>query len=447
MLAMQGCDVLAANLGDGVRQAMPPAGASNAMAGQQYRYSMANIDFAQTRVLILGWQELPQQLLSGQLQHLLYLGLRHNRVPELPPFGQLTQLRVLDLNHCYELTALPESIGQLQHLEQLLLDSCSHLAALPKSIGELTALRNLTLTYCSSMSVLPASNGKLQSLKVLDLSYCRALEALPESCRKLQALESLSLWQCTSLVQPLPDHSWSPQKQIRHVLHLQFSQPAVIKLATQQEVMLTTLERMSWLAVLLATATFIAFMQPPGGLENEQVLVSDSSACSWHAVPAAGGSADNAADRKCAVLVFFIMDGLSFGFSMGCVVMIIVLSMPRLQYDDEKLEAGRFWLLLLATWVLLYLAVLTGFVAFMAVMNTWRVVVGPVIPGMALLVVGFVAIVTRFHSLHPGAAAIRAALSPWSSRVYAKAEDADTEMGQSLFWKHCKKVLEPKQQQ
>jgi hypothetical protein len=234
------------------------------------------------------------------------------------------------------------------------------------------------------------------------------------------------------------------------VLALQRRQPAIIKLATQQDTMLTTLERMSWLAVLLATATFIAFMQPPGGLDNEQVLVSDSSACSWHAVPAANGTADDA-DRRCALLVFFIMDGLSFGFSMGCVMLIIVLSMPRLQYEDQKIEAGRFWLLLLATWVLLYLAVLTGFAAFiasgLAVMNAWRVVVGPVIPGMALLVVGFVAIVTRFHSLHPGAAAIRAALSPWSSRVYAKAEDADIEMGQSLFWKHCKKVLEPKQQQ
>lgn len=107
--------------------------------------------------------------------------------------------------------------------------------------------------------------------------------------------------------------------------------------------------------------------------------------------------------------------------------------------------------------MLLYSAVLTGFGAFiasgLAVYSRWGVVLWPVVPGMLLLVVGGVAIVTRFHSLHPGAYALRAALpamlSPCGSRAYAQVEelDPDIEMGQSLFWKHCKQVLASKQQQ
>jgi hypothetical protein len=176
-------------------------------------------------------------------------------------------------------------------------------------------------------------------------------------------------------------------------------------------------------------------------------MVADSVACSWHSVPADAA----ASSRKCALFTFYVMNGLSFGFSMGCVMMIMVLSMLQLQYEDQQLEAGRVWLLLLISWVLLYCAMLTAFGAFiasgLAVYNRAGVVVGPVIPGMLLLAVGLIAIVTRFHGLHPGANAVWAAVLPWSSRVYAKAEDTDIEVGQSLFWKHCKKVLTAKQQQ
>jgi hypothetical protein len=371
--------------------------------------------------------------------------------------SRLAELQLLDLGYCDKLAALPQSIGQLAKLRELHLDSCESLEALPESIGELAALTQLVLCRCYRLSVLPVSVGGLRALKELKLQHCSTLEELPDSCAQLKALTWLNLVGCSSLVQPLPDAKWSPQQKIAHVLTLQRRRPAILKLATQQETMLATLERMSWLAVLLATATFIAFMQPPGGLRDEQVLVTDRAACTWQPVP--GDAA--APNRSCALLAFFILEGLSFGFSMGCIMMIIVLSMPRLQHDNIDLEAGRFWLLLLVTWVLLYCAVVTGFGAFiasgLAVYNRWGVVFLPVVPGMLLLVVGFAAIVTRFHSLHPGASAVWAALlammKPCGSCVYAKVEDSDpdVDMGQSLFWKHCKRVLGkpplPQQQQ
>jgi hypothetical protein len=181
----------------------------------------------------------------------------------------------------------------------------------------------------------------------------------------------------------------------------------------QQDTMLTTLERMSWLAVLLATATFVAYMLPPGDFEKGQVLASDITVCTDWQPPAdlQGSAVDEAFSRSCALLAFFVLDGLSFAFSLGCVMMIIVLSMPRIKYKKEYVEAGRFWILLLITWVL---PVLTGFGAFiasgLAVHNRWKVIAVPVLPGIVLLGFGIVVIVLRFHALNPGRKALKAAL-------------------------------------
>jgi hypothetical protein len=336
------------------------------------------------------------------LKQLSFVGC--GQLLELPDtIGDLASLKQLDLSACAQLAALPESVSQLAAHEQLNLSQCIQLGCLPVNCARPAALQLLDLSGCRRLTDLPESLGKLKALNSLHLGGCRKLAALPQSMKELTALTRLDLQRCSSLVQPLPDKEWAPQQQIAHILDRQDT-PAIIHLATQQETMLTTLERMSWLAVLLATATFIAFMQPPGGLDDDskQVLVSNSTACA----PISAMRAHQAAVRACALSVFFVLDGMSFGFSIGCVMMIIVMSMPRRQYHDEKREAGRFWGLLLVTWVLLYATVLTGFGAFiasgLAVHNMASVVVGPVIPDMILLVTGIVAIVHRFRSLHPG---------------------------------------------
>jgi hypothetical protein len=207
--------------------------------------------------------------------------------------------------------------------------------------------------------------------------------------------------------------------------------------------MLTTLERMSWLVVLLATTTFIAFIQPPGGTsEDHQVLVSDESHC---ALPAAPGTAEY---RKCFMLIFFVLDGLSFGLSMGCVMLIVVLSMPRLQYRDNKIEAGRFWFLLLFTWLLLYLAVLTGVGAFLAsglaVHNKVGVVVWPLVPGLLLMGAGFISFIQRFRSLYPGWDAVWLGL--FHRNAALKKVEEDVEVGQDFlkskdYWEGAQKAF------
>jgi hypothetical protein len=101
---------------------------------------------------------------------------------------------------------------------------------------------------------------------------------LPESSNQLKSLDKLKLKGCGAVGENTPPlfHRRSAQKQLQYVLalpQLQRQQAAVAKLAQQQEPMLTTLERMSWLVVLLATATFIAYLQPPGGFYDKSNVV------------------------------------------------------------------------------------------------------------------------------------------------------------------------------
>jgi hypothetical protein len=381
-------------------------------------------DYLQAQVLILGRQAAPQQLKEGQMQQLIYLEMRSNNISDVPEqLFNLPKLKYLSLRDCKQLKALPGSVSSLTELQRLQPEDCTQLERLPDSMNRLRQLRKLALDNWSGLAALPEVFGELTALTYLSLDGCSGLAQLPESLRQLtephakvpgrrstassagfcgiasppmvkdeNAREQvkplqLSLKGCSSLLQ-LADTEMPPQQQVLKVLQLQqqlreqqqqqlWEQQqqqllrqrqqqlkAIQQLTTQQDTMLTTLERMSWLAVLLATATFVAYMSPPGGAVKGQVLVSNISVCSdWQSKPE---DDSGASIRSCALLVFFVLDGLSFGFSLGCVMMITIMSMPRIRYDDDDLEAGRFWLLLLFTWVLLYVAVVTGFFAFIA---------------------------------------------------------------------------------
>jgi hypothetical protein len=52
-----------------------------------------------------------------------------------------------------------------------------------------------------------------------------------------------------------------------------------MNMVTDQDKMVASLERMSWIAVLLATATFIGFLQPPAStlVTREYQLQANSS--------------------------------------------------------------------------------------------------------------------------------------------------------------------------
>lgn len=167
------------------------------------------------------------------------------------------------------------------------------------------------------------------------------------------------------------------------------------------------------LVILLATATFVAFIQPPGGYNKaNQVLTSSLTSCGLGQPapgPDDGGTFSGlpTAYQECALLLFFVFDSLSFSASLGCIMMIVVISMPRLPHENKVQEAGRFWWLLLLTWGLLYVAVASGYVSFVlsAVAmygQAARMLTGPLAIGGALLALGLVLMMMRFKDISPG---------------------------------------------
>lgn len=261
------------------------------------------------------------------------------------------------------------------------------------------------------------------------------------------------------------------------VLDAQFRLQIILKLATQQDTMLSTLKRMSWLVLLLATATFLAFIQPPGGFRDYQVLVTGPAACSTtgsYSAPAAapaqaynisglltsntsGTSTVTAAATKpgdeglthphqlCALYLFFFFDTLSFCLSLGCVMVIVVLLMPRIQQADDEFEAGRFWLLLLATWFLLYFVVVSGFIAFVssavAVFEGWRLLAIPFSICVLLLLIGLCVMAKRFFwDIFPSWAVVQKGLSFWRRHKQLRRVQ-DVEMAELVmsdrFWERA----------
>lgn len=356
------------------------------------------------------------------------------------------------------------------------MDRCGALQDLPESFGNLIASTALDRSFCRSLKLLPDSCDQLTALKVLWYEECPALERNAWSA----SLFAVMLWLtkalgrvhevcsfcgcCDSIDQDaMQEYMWASYASLWHtdtkgyqvlnsakqLRRRREQRAAATKLATQQDVMLTTLERMSWLVVLLATATFVAYMQPPGGTDDDskQVMVSNVTSCfaPLQELEDKGMSSF----MQCAMLLFFVFDRLSFGLSVGCLVLIVMLSMPRMQWQDEKAEAGRCYVLLLFTWLLLYLAVSFGFAAFiasgLAVRAQQWMVLGPVIPGMVLLLAGAVFFLHWFHTLNPGLAAVWAA-RPFCERELAPVEPVeppptDVELGQARFWREWPQYL------
>jgi hypothetical protein len=144
-----------------------------------------------------------------------------------------------------------------------------------------------------------------------------------------------------------------------------------------------------------------------------------------------------------------VVDAFAFGLSIGCLMMIVVVSMPRVATGDKYYEEGRFWLLLLVTWGLLLGAVTAGSMAFLmsglSVLSAKWTVIGPLVPGMLLLLIGAYLMVSRlFWNLNPGPRAINTA---WR-RCFAccccgpemEAAEPDIEIRQQMsrdFWEQA----------
>jgi hypothetical protein len=354
-------------------------------------------------------QEVAQLLLERPQPDLQELDIKGSAGWQGPTTEELQQLlehtrnlHVLRLRSCSRLQTLPNSLGGLRSLTTLAVKNCEVLADLPASLPP--ALQRLDLQNCSKLTGLPTSVGSLCSLHTIDLRGCKVLDTINslQHCSSLQQVEfnendkleqlvdKQLLWDCSKL------QGDDLRDTLRQVASQVSSQKAMIALVARQDQLPTTLERLSWLAVLLATATFVGFLQPPFATTTTS---SDGKPVVNTTMPPANRA-------------FFLLDTTSFLMSLAALVVIVIASMPRIRGDNEQREAGRFWCLVFCAWGLLYIAILAGAGAFLA---SAFAVYGPAdeehgLYGLAavaavVLLLGGLSLLWRLVRIFPGCAA------------------------------------------
>jgi hypothetical protein len=401
-------------------------------------------------------------------------------LPEL--IGQLRSLQTLDVSYCSSLQGLPESIEQLQSLQTLDVSYCSNLQELPESIGDLENLQKLFVSHCHSLVRLPMSMDGMKALTHLDVSRSYGLEVLPRRvpaslkqldmshCRQGNRLDELAelAEQLVDVAEQMPDvvvrlYGWdallgrkqSTSKQLCDLVDKLRLETTVKRLLTDKDTITTSLERLSWLAVLLAATTFTAAIAPPGGYNNGLLFLpysnadcrgdQSSSSQAYNSVdnctiPFSKGACpvgaqdisgaciqalDACTDRlgcKAQVRVsilraFFVLDLLSFGFSMALVLFVVACSMPRKIGVRSARYAGLIWLSLVAASFLMAAAVGCGMGALVAgVLAVYpkEFVADVLVPfgvTITMTACAFWGLVVRWVAMFPGKAAVRDGLS------------------------------------
>lgn len=173
------------------------------MQKNSYRYAqLTNSDVSQQNLSGILSAQLRVLLFHGcsnkqlRLQkYLCVLDLRDCWLQKLPDsFGQLRQLRYLNLSGSSKLVNLPDSFGNLLNLGHIDLSGCSQLLELPASFGNLTNAVHINLSGCIGLKTLPAESfGVLKKLEHLDLSSCSCLEGIPSVVDGLTNLQHLNL--------------------------------------------------------------------------------------------------------------------------------------------------------------------------------------------------------------------------------------------------------------
>jgi len=122
----------------------------------------------------------------------------------------------LTIDHCINLTQLPNSICWLRSLKTLSVTNCHSLLELPSDLGMLDSLQILRLYACPKLKSLPTGISQLVWLKYLSISQCLNLVGLPEGIGRLMRLEKIDMRECSHICN-LPK-SVSSLESLRHVV-------------------------------------------------------------------------------------------------------------------------------------------------------------------------------------------------------------------------------------
>ncbi|XP_042492133.1 disease resistance protein RPV1-like isoform X2 [Macadamia integrifolia] len=143
----------------------------------------------------LCWHGFPLRYMPNNfhLENLVVLDLQYSNLKQVWKGSKpesLGKLKVLNLDHCLDLTKTPNFL-RLPSLEILTLEGCTSLVEVHKSIGELNNLLILNLKDCTNLWRLPRSIWNLKSLQNLILSGCSKISELPEELGNMESLTEL----------------------------------------------------------------------------------------------------------------------------------------------------------------------------------------------------------------------------------------------------------------
>ncbi|KAJ8637488.1 hypothetical protein MRB53_011755 [Persea americana] len=105
----------------------------------------------------------------------------------------------LTIDHCIDLSELPQSICGFNSLENLSITNCHDLNELPPELGKLNSLQILRFYGCPSLKKLPQAICGLKRLKYLDISQCMNLKSLPEGIGQMVSLEKIDMRECSQI--------------------------------------------------------------------------------------------------------------------------------------------------------------------------------------------------------------------------------------------------------
>jgi hypothetical protein len=271
-------------------------------------------------------------------------------------FLQVIGLKKLSLKG-YRLEALPNVILMLQQLECLVLGDCTELEALPENISMLKSLTVLDLKGCHSLKALPEGIAQLQHLERLSLEGCIGMKVLPLGCLEMQTCK------CTVFLKDCgfaKEYGWNIEKatleEFRNLIRLSTTMQSLLG---DRDARRETLNSVAVVAVLLATAAFVAFAQTPS-------VANAFSNYDKGAEAANTGIEPTVVDQRKWLRIFFIADQIAFFTSMTVVVLYLVSSLPKFTDSDKMVAAASVWIGYFVFSLLLAAAVAAGMVAFVA---------------------------------------------------------------------------------
>ncbi|XP_028080449.1 TMV resistance protein N-like [Camellia sinensis] len=132
-----------------------------------------------------------EQLWEGTMMRCLSeLCLDGTGISELPPsVGHLTNLGLINLSNCKNLSSIPDIICQLKDIRKLNLSGCSKLDKLLQDLGFFDGLYKLHADW-AAVRELPPFIGLLKKLGILTLRGCKGIS----SNSMASELAALSLW-------------------------------------------------------------------------------------------------------------------------------------------------------------------------------------------------------------------------------------------------------------